>query len=639
MSKKILIDAFYPEETKFILLDSDGKLEEFDYQNSYKKSIKGNIYLGKVSRIEPSLQAAFVEYGNEKKGFLPLEMIHPKYYQIPVADKEQLIEKIKEFRNIEESGEAGGTEAPSKNNGDVYKNKELYNSYKIQEVIKKDQILLVQVEKEERGTKGAFMTTYISLSGRYCVFSPNSIKQGCGISRKLDDQEERERLRDLADGLLANHQNASVILRTACAYRTKAEIQRDFEYLTATWEKVKNSAISSYAPALIYEEGDLIINGIKDFYTSEVEKIIVSGHEAYEQVHEFLKVFIPKNIEKLEEHTSSSPILHEYNIESQLQELYSNKVKLKSGGYLVINTTEALIAIDVNSGTYTDEYSIENTALNINLEAAAEIIKQVKFRGLSGLIVIDFIDMMNLQNKKLVEKALKKAFWQDRVKVQLGKISEFGLLEMSRQRIGRSFVESNSINCPTCSGKGKVALKSSIALLLIGKLKFLLSKKQIKHANIFASTDVVVYLMNDHKRELLSLETLHDAKINLYIDDLLAPEEYKITFGKFKHAEIKNRRYKMPVTTSSDHEEEEAKIVEKEEMFKPSEIVEKPGGQQTKSFKTNKIVRKYRGHNTSNKTFDRKPNAKDGANHQQHKTKSTSASPSILKKFWTKIID
>jgi len=586
-----------------------------------------------------------VEYGNEKKGFLPLEMIHPKYYQIPVADKEQLIEKIKESESSDDlNDDVSNNESASQSKGITYKSKALYNSYKIQEVIKKDQILLVQVEKEERGSKGAFLTTYISLSGRYCVFSPNSMKQGCGISRKLDDQEERDRLKNLANELLENHQNASVILRTACAYRTKAEVGRDFEYLTAIWEKIKTSAISSYAPALIYEEGDLLINGIKDFYTSEVEKIIVSGHEAYKKVEEFLKNFIPNNLEKLEEHTNLSPILYEYNVDSQLQELYLNKVKLKSGGSLVINTTEALISIDVNSGTYTEEYSIEDTALNINSEAAVEIAKQVRFRGLSGLIVIDFIDMHDLQNKKSVERILKKAFWQDRVKVQLGRISEFGLLEMSRQRIGRSFVESNSVNCPTCSGRGKVVLKSSIALLLIGKLKSLLSKKPAKHINIFAATDVLMHLVNGYKGELLSLENSHDTQINVYIDDILAPEEYKITFGKFKHAEIKNRRYTAPEQLSKIDASEDSEVEEVSEEFRSSDVVEKKISQNFKSFNKNtKMVRKYKhnpnGHNPNGVGKVPQHKAHSDARHLQQKAKANNGKTSVFKKIWKSITD
>ena len=540
MLKKILIDAFYPEETKFILIGADGKLEEFYYQNFNTKLIKGNIYLGKVSRIEPSLQAAFIDYGNDKKGFLSFEMIHPKYYQIPVGDKEQLLNKIKENKsNYNEDDSSNASEYPDKFVS------ELYDNYKIQEVIKKDQIILVQVEKEERGNKGAFLTTYISLSGRYCVFSPNSFKNNIGISRKLDDEEERERLKKISSELLENYSESSLILRTASAHRTKVEIKRDFEYLINIWEKIKNSAVSSFAPSLVYEEGDILINNIKEHYTSEVEKIIVSGNKAYKKVSDFLKIFIPKNIQKLEEYSNKVPILHKYKVEEQLSNLYSNVVKLKSGGYLVINTTEAMISIDVNSGTYTEEYSIENTALNINLEAAVEIAKQVRFRGLSGLIVVDFIDMLELQNKKLVEREFKKAFWNDKVKVQIGRISEFGLLEMSRQRVGKSFIEANSKICPTCLGKGRITLNSSIATLLIGKLTFLLSRKKAKVVSIIAASDIITYLMNNFKNELSFLENSSNIQIHLSIDDIISPENYKIIFHQTSNiATVKNRRYK-----------------------------------------------------------------------------------------------
>ncbi len=625
MSKKILIDAFYPEETKFVLLDNEGKLEEFFYQSAQKKLIKGNIYLGKVNRIEPSLQAAFIDYGNGRKGFLSFEMIHPKYYQIPVADKEQLLNKIKET----EMGEDDISQSPDVNHKAVKNvfNNELYNSYKIQEVIKKDQIILVQVEKEERGNKGAFLTTYISLSGRYCVFSPNSFKNNLGISRKLDDSEERERLKAISTELLEDHTESSLILRTASAYRTKVEIKRDFQYLIRTWEKIRNSAVSSFAPSLVYEEGDLLINGIKEYYTSEVEKIVISGNDAYKKVLEFSNIFIPRNIQKLEEYTSVSPILYEHNIEEQLHELYSNTAKLKSGGYIVINTTEALISIDVNSGTYTEEYSVEKTALNINLEATLEIAKQVKFRGLSGLIVIDFIDMLDLQNKKLVERQLKKEFWQDKVKVQIGRISEFGLLEMSRQRIGRSFIEANSKTCPTCSGKGKVVLNGSIATLLIGKLKFLLSKKKAKVANIMATTDVIIYLMNNFKSELSSIEKTCDMQINLFIDDIISAEDYKIVLHKFSNAHaLKNKRYALPEHSISNDQNDLQSENDKNNIDASDYkgVLEYRG----KSNPENK--RGFKSYNKEN--FNRKKRTKGRIENKQVKNNT-----SMLSKIWTKI--
>ena len=606
MLKKILVDALYPEETKLVLLDSNGKLEGFYYQNDHKKSIKGNIYLGKVSRIEPSLQAAFINYGNEKNGFLSFEMIHPKYYQIPVADKEKCIKKMKDANPDYGIDKDISDIELLENQRHLYQNKGLYNNYKIQEVIKKDQILLVQVEKEERGNKGAFLTTYISLLGRYCVFFPNSMKKSYGISKKLDDMEERGRLKNLCSKLLENHQDASIILRTAAGYRTKLEINRDFNYLSAMWEKIKASAISAYAPTLVYDEEDLLISGIKDFYTSEVEKIIVSGSEAYQKIDEFLKIFIPKNIDKLQEHKSLIPIFYEHNIETQLQELYSNKVELQSGGYLIINVTEALTSIDVNSGTYTGKYNIEDTALNINLEAVSEIAKHVKFRGLSGLIVIDFIDMQSLENRKSVERKLNKAFWDDKSKVQLGTISEFGLLEMSRQRIGRSLTESNSTNCSTCLGRGKVLLKSSIALSLMKKLQFALSKKSNKYIKVFATTDIIIHLINHHKEELSSLENSYKAQIHLYVDDLMSLEEYKITFGRFRNAETRNRSYSIPsyfIPNNDTHYDSASKSVTKK--HDNSELYEKK--EDKGNTKVKNMLRKYGNSNLKQKSAQKTP--------------------------------
>ena len=543
MSKKILIDAFYPEETKFIVSNEEEKIEEFHYQNSQKMLIKGNIYLGKVNRIEPSLQAAFVDYGKDKKGFLSFPMIYPKYYHIPASDKEQLVNKIKKPHELNKDSTEDFLLNECKTKKNTFNN-ELYNSYKIQEVIKKDQIILVQIEKEERGSKGAFLTTYVTLSGRYCVFSPNSLKSSLGISKKLDDTQERERLKAISLEILEDYSSSNLILRTASAYKTKSEIQKDFQYLIRTWEKIKKLAISSYAPSLVYEAGDMVINGIKEHYTNDVSKIIVSGDNTYKKVLEFLKIFIPKNIQKLQKYSDIVPIFHQYNVEKHLYKLYSNVVQLKSGGYLVINSTEALVSIDVNSGTYTDERNVENTAFNTNLEAAMEIAKQVKFRGLSGLIVIDFIDMIELQNKRQVEKELKKVFWYDKVKVQIGRISEFGLLEMSRQRIGRSFIESNSKLCSSCAGKGRVIMHSSIATLLISKLKYMLHRKKTKFATIIATTDIVTYIINHFKNELYLLENSYHAKINLIIDDIISPESYKITFHKTCNIDgKKNRSY------------------------------------------------------------------------------------------------
>jgi ribonuclease E len=429
---------------------------------------------------------------------------------------------------------------------------------------------------------------------------------------------------------LEGYPDANLILRTACAYRTKVEIKRDFSYLNKSWENIKNATISSYAPALIHEEGDLIISGIKDFYTSDVEKIIVSGSEAYKKTKEFLKVFAPKNIDKLEEYNKAIPILHEYKVESQLQELYSSKVNLKSGGHLVIAPTEALVAIDVNSGTYTEKYSIEDTALNINLEAAAEIAKQIRFRGLSGLIVIDFIDMMDLQNKKHVEKVLKKAFWKDSVKVQLGKISEFGLLEMSRQRIGRSFMESNSAPCRRCSGIGKVIMTKSVVLLLMGKLKSVLTEGAGKYINIFASTDVILSLINSYKAELGRLEKDYKKHINLYIDDFIAPQEYRVISEKFEQSGIKNQRYAAPeIAIETDEVEEMPSSSPPQAAYKGAKR------NKNKEFAPKTIFRKYNA-NTPRKNNNQK---RFSNNAQPQPKKDAKEHTNLLKKIWKNITD
>jgi ribonuclease E len=533
-TKQILIDAYNPQETKFFLINNENKLEEFHYQNTNKKTIKGNVYLGKVSRIEPSLQAAFIDYGAERKGFLSLDMIHPQNYKIPISCQEKVIKDLQDGSDLETNKDRKGQEESSK--------------YKIQEVLKKDQILLVQVDKEERDNKGAFLTTFISISGRYCVFSPNALRVGCILSRRVDESEEKQRLLEIAENLVAPFPSSSLILRTASALRTKAEITRDFEYLIRIWDSIKNNTVASFAPALIHEEGELIVNSIKNFYTSDVSEIVVYGSKAFDKVKEFLKMFIPNHLDKLHEYKKTNPLIYEYKLDKQFSEFYSDKVLLKSGGYLIVNYTEALISIDVNSGKYTEEFSVEKTALNINLEAGKELARQIKFRNLSGLIVIDFIDMNDASNKKLVERSLKHLLWHDRAKVQMGKISEFGLLEMSRQRVGRSFLESNSTSCVQCKGRGKVMLKSSIASLILDKLRAKLFKKPVKYAVIFTSSDVLLHLINSYKDEIKKIEEEANVKITLHIDDFHAPEDFRIKL------ETKNNHYQSS-TLFHSHEE------------------------------------------------------------------------------------
>lgn len=513
MSKKIFIDSLNEEETKFFLLDQNNRIDEFDYQSTNKQIIKGNIYLGKVNRIEPALQAAFIECGLNKKCFLPFDLINSNYFQIPVADRDK-------FKN------------------NITKN---ICDYKIQEVIKKDQVILVQVEKEERGNKGACLTTFISISGRFCVYHPNALRPGVKISRRLDDENEVSRLKLLADDMIKSYEDDSIILRTASAYRTKTEISRDFHYIRRIWNNIKKSTLSSFAPSLVYEESDLLINSIKNFYTSDVKSIVVSGKKSFIKVRDFIKIFSPNNVDKVKYHNSDIPLIYKYKLDSQYNQFFLNKVQLESGGYFVINITEALISIDVNSGKYTGEYNIENTALKINLEAASEIARQVRFRGLSGLIVIDFIDMSELQNKKAVEKELRKLLWNDRAKIQFGKISELGLFEMSRQRIGRSFFESNTTMCDICEGKGKVFTNSSISLLLLEKLKYKLHKKNYKFVYIFATSNIVIFINNNYRNSIISIEALFNTKIIFHINDLLLNNNFRIVLKSKLHSHFENK--------------------------------------------------------------------------------------------------
>ena len=588
-TKKILIDGYNPNETKFFLVNSDNQLEEFLYENTIKKTIKGNIYLGKVNRIEPSLQAAFISYGGDKKGFLSFDMIHPKNYKIPISCQDKVIKQLqnKTKDNSEES-----------NNAEVKQE----NNYKIQEVLRKDQVILVQADKEERDNKGAFLTTFISISGRYCVFSPNSLRTGASLSRRVDDEEERKRLLDISTNLIKDYPDSSLILRTASAFRTKTEIQRDFEYLTRIWENIKKTTTASFAPALIHEEGDVIVHSIKNFYTSDVSKIIVYGNHAYNRVKDFLEIFIPNNLDKLQEYSKNNPLIYEYKLDKQFSEFYSNKVMLKSGGYIIINYTEALISIDVNSGKYTEEFSVENTALNINLEATKEIVRQVKFRNLSGLIVIDFIDMNEQANKKIVEKSLRNLFWHDRAKVQMNKISDLGLLEMSRQRIGRSFLESNATNCVSCKGRGKLMLKSSVASLILEKLRSKLANKQYRYAMIFTSTDVVLHLTNKYREEIMRIENEAKVKVIIHIDDFQAPEDFKIKL---------DNKYTKQSSNTCFRSYEESVL-----QLRNVEINEKENGI----------------HKPTNNNRKKKKKQKNISYQKQPKNSST-----ILKKIWSRI--
>lgn len=509
MSRKILIDASYKDEIRLVVVDN-GLVIAFEYQGREKRSIKGNIYLAKVTRIEPSLQAAFVEYGAEKQGFLPFEDIHCEYYQLPAAEKKELIESTNKVKSQQEDSACSKT--------DILLKPVVHHKYKIQDVIKKDQVLLVQALKEERGNKGASMTTYITLSGRYCIVMPNAA-QSIGVSRKISDTDERERLKRLAYELHEQNNNLSVIIRTAGEYRAKIDIKRDFGYLKKLWNSIKSHASSASTPAFIYEESNVVRKAIRDFYSVEVDEIVVSGNEVYENALEFMSGILPKYIGKLKQYQDNVPIFAKYKVEEQLASLYDNRVSLHSGGYIVINQAEALVAIDVNSGKSTAERSVENTALKTNLEAATEIAVQLRLRDLSGLIVIDFIDMNEFDHRKAVERAIKDATAHDRARVQIGKISEFGLLEMSRQHLKQSFTETHLLECSYCSGRGSIRPLNATAIAILRAIEGEITEEQCQTIEVMTSRDLAIHLLNTKRREILSIEQKYNINVHVQIDE------------------------------------------------------------------------------------------------------------------------
>lgn len=461
MSKKMLIDAAHAEETRVVVVDGT-RVEEFDFESQTRKQLRGNIYLAKVTRVEPSLQAAFIEYGGNRHGFLAFNEIHPDYYQIPVADREALMRddsgddeddtpvSRRASGGDDEDDVNGGGHAVDDDDDDVEeelarRKRRLMRKYKIQEVIRRRQIMLVQVVKEERGNKGAALTTYLSLAGRYGVLMPNTARGG-GISRKITAVTDRKRLKGVVQSLDVP-QGMGLIVRTAGAKRTKAEIKRDYEYLLRLWENIRENTLHSIAPALIYEEEDLVKRAIRDMYDKDLDGIWVEGDAGYKEARDFMRMLMPSQAKKVFNYRDPTPLFVKHKIEDHLAQIYSPVVPLRSGGYLVINQTEALVAIDVNSGKATRERNIEATALKTNMEAAEEAARQLRLRDLAGLIVIDFIDMDEGKNNRAVEKVLKDSLKDDRARIQMGKISGFGLMEISRQRRRTGVLEGTTHVC------------------------------------------------------------------------------------------------------------------------------------------------------------------------------------------------
>jgi len=542
----MLIDAAHPEETRVATVDGN-RLEELDVESAARRQLKGNIYLAKVTRVEPSLQAAFVDYGGNRHGFLAFSEIHPDYYQIPVADREALIAEDEAAEAAEAEAEADETDAADDGKPDA-KGVETIGGddiddveerranrpvrrYKIQEVIKRRQILLIQVVKEERGNKGAALTTYLSLAGRYCVLMPNTARGG-GISRKISSPKDRKRLKSIISELDIP-KGIAVIVRTAGSDRGKAEIKRDYEYLIKLWDNVRTRTLESTAPALIHEEANLINRSIRDQYTRDIDEILVEGDDGYRAAKDLMKMLVPSHAKKVQPYRDPAvPLFQRYHVESQLETMHSQEVQLKSGGYIVLNATEALVAIDVNSGRATRGRNIEETALKTNLEAASEIARQLKLRDLAGLIVIDFIDMDVNKNQTAVERKLKEAMRHDRARIQIGRISPFGLLELSRQRLRPSLAETYSDPCPHCGGSGIRRSVESTAVHVLRGIEEEGVRGRAAEIEVAMPPSVALYILN-HKRETIAqLEEKFEFGIIVSQDDELIPPDYDIKRSK-----------------------------------------------------------------------------------------------------------
>jgi ribonuclease E len=652
MTKKMLIDATHAEETRVVVLDGQ-KVEEFDFESLNRRQLAGNIYLAKVTRVEPSLQAAFVDYGGNRHGFLAFSEVHPDYYQIPKADREALLaEEAALAREAEEEaarekpkargrsrsrkrsqaaaegapaaedavvasepvaemvGDAGLEDVPppSAAAGDIdidvpeeptgpmepeaadaaEPEENGYESvggddvaeeraaprrakprrYKIQEVIKVRQILLVQVVKEERGNKGAALTTYLSLAGRYCVLMPNTARGG-GISRKITNATDRKKLKEISSSITVPD-GAGLIIRTAGAARTKTEIKRDYEYLLRQWEQIRDLTLKSIAPAPIYEEGSLIKRAIRDLYSRDMDEILVDGERGYREAKDYMKMLMPSHAKNVKHYAESLPLFSRYQVESYLSGMFNPVVQLKSGGYIVIDVTEALVAIDVNSGRATREASIEETALKTNLEAAEEAARQMRLRDLAGLIVIDFIDMEDRRNNSSVEKKLKDRLKSDRARIQVGRISPFGLLEMSRQRLRPGMIEATTKGCPHCHGTGRVRSDDSMALALLREVEEEGVRARSKEVLIVAPVEIANYLLNQKREHIAMIEARFGLSVRVEGDPALISPDYRVE--RFKTASrVIPAPQAMALPTVAYPEEDEIEETEEAEEVEEAE--------------------------------------------------------------------
>ncbi|MFS0773642.1 Rne/Rng family ribonuclease [Sphingomonas sp. 1P08PE] len=565
MTTRMLIDARHREETRVAVVQGN-RIEEFDFESAERKQLKGNIYLAKVTRVEPSLQAAFIEYGGNRHGFLAFSEIHPDYYQIPKEDRDALLREEAEHAAEEaalraeqdddddhadehedddhdhdhddlgdddhddeeaaEGDEAAAQAGPrrrkrSSGNDDQVealrqRRQNLRRRYKIQDVIRRRQVLLVQVVKEERGNKGAALTTYLSLAGRYCVLMPNT-SHGGGISRKISNAGDRKRLKSImAD--LALPSSMGCIVRTAGLQRTKVEIKRDFDYLARLWDEIREKTLTSAAPALIYGDSDLMKRAIRDIYNATVDEVIVEGEEGYRHAKDFMRLLMPSHAKKVKQYADAVPLFQRAHVEDQLAAMYNPVVQLKSGGYLVINPTEALVSIDINSGRSTREHNIEQTATATNLEAAQEIARQLRLRDMAGLVVIDFIDMDHSSNVRKVEKAMKEALKNDRARIQVGRISSFGLMEMSRQRLRTGVLEASTRACPHCEGTGLVRTASSSGLSALRLIEDEAARGRGSLLTLRASQEAAIYVLNRKRGDIAEIEDRYGVTVEVLPD-------------------------------------------------------------------------------------------------------------------------
>ncbi|MCX8476374.1 MAG: ribonuclease E/G [Sphingomonas sp.] len=633
MTMRMLIDARHREETRVAVVKGS-RIEEFDFESAERKQLKGNIYLAKVTRVEPSLQAAFVDYGGNRHGFLAFSEIHPDYYQIPKEDRDALLreeaehaaeeaalraqddadeddhegedgvevlERPHDDEEHEDEGEAAEGEEASeggrgrgRRRGRGGKEDEaealrqrrmnLRRRYKIQDVIRRRQVLLVQVVKEERGNKGAALTTYLSLAGRYCVLMPNTAHGG-GISRKISSAADRKRLKTIMADLKLPP-TMGCIVRTAGLQRTKTEIKRDFDYLARLWDGIRETTLQSSAPALVYGDSDLLKRAIRDIYNKDIDEVIVEGEEGYRQAKEFMRLLMPSHARKVKQYADAVPLFQRAGVEEQLSAMYHPVVQLKSGGYLVINPTEALVSIDINSGRSTREHSIEQTATQTNLEAAQEIARQLRLRDMAGLVVIDFIDMDHGSNVRKVEKAMKEALKNDRARIQVGRISAFGLMEMSRQRLRTGVLEASTRQCPHCEGTGLVRTASSAGLSALRLIEDEAARGRGSQLVLRASQEAAFYVLNRKRSELAEIEDRYGVTIEIASDGELEGARMSVEAGgpPPAHAPRIERLIDVPededyIEEVDEEEDEEEEAAEAPRARQPREARERDEGE------------------------------------------------------------